>query len=234
MAIVEEKVKPERDDDRTREARSERLVAVRRDRARSSIAPSPGSSGCSSISQRQPARSRSRFCQPSMVFAQALIVFPLDTYAAFCVLQSAPHEIWARFFGSSLKDDLRYTPSDCFETFPFPEDWETHPDARGRRQGLLRVPRRADGRERRGPDQDLQPLPRSRRARPGHPEAPRAARRDGPRRARRLRLERHPDRLRVPPRLRDRRGGVGATGRSRGATAGPTRSATRCSRGCSS
>ena len=45
---------------------------------------------------------------------------PSDSYAAFCVLRSRPHEIWARFFGSSMKDDLRYTPSDCFETFPFP------------------------------------------------------------------------------------------------------------------
>ena len=27
-----------------------------------------------------------------------------------------------------MKDDLRYTPSDCFETFPFPEGWETNPD----------------------------------------------------------------------------------------------------------
>ena len=27
-----------------------------------------------------------------------------------------------------LKDRLRYTPSDCFETFPFPENWETHPE----------------------------------------------------------------------------------------------------------
>ncbi|WP_200335619.1 hypothetical protein [Thiocystis violacea] len=26
-----------------------------------------------------------------------------------------------------MKDDLRYTPSDCFETFPFPPDWETNP-----------------------------------------------------------------------------------------------------------
>jgi len=26
-----------------------------------------------------------------------------------------------------MKDDLRYAPSDCFETFPFPEHWETHP-----------------------------------------------------------------------------------------------------------
>jgi hypothetical protein len=27
-----------------------------------------------------------------------------------------------------MKDDLRYTPSDCFETFPFPEDFETNDD----------------------------------------------------------------------------------------------------------
>ena len=26
-----------------------------------------------------------------------------------------------------MKDDLRYTISDCFETFPFPQDWQTHP-----------------------------------------------------------------------------------------------------------
>ena len=25
-----------------------------------------------------------------------------------------------------MKDDLRYTPSDCFETFPFPENFETN------------------------------------------------------------------------------------------------------------
>ena len=27
-----------------------------------------------------------------------------------------------------MKDDLRYTPSDCFETFPFPGNWESHPN----------------------------------------------------------------------------------------------------------
>lgn len=26
-----------------------------------------------------------------------------------------------------MKDDLRYTPSSCFATFPFPENWETDP-----------------------------------------------------------------------------------------------------------
>ena len=68
------------------------------------------------------------------VYADSTIVFPLTTRAAFCTLQSRVHEIWARFFGSSMKDDLRYTPSDCFETFPFPEHWETRPvlEAAGR------------------------------------------------------------------------------------------------------
>ena len=66
------------------------------------------------------------FLSAHMVFAHSLAVFSLQTYAAFCILQSRPHEIWARFFGSSMKDDLRYTPSDCFETFPFPDRWEAH------------------------------------------------------------------------------------------------------------
>ena len=62
-----------------------------------------------------------------MVYSHALNVYPLHTYAAFCALQSRPHEVWARFFGSTMKDDLRYTPSDCFETFPFLLDWAGNP-----------------------------------------------------------------------------------------------------------
>jgi hypothetical protein len=67
------------------------------------------------------------FLATGSVFSEALIVFAFTSNAAFAVLQSRPHEVWARFFGSSMKDDLRYTPSDCFETFPFPEGWETCP-----------------------------------------------------------------------------------------------------------
>ena len=62
-----------------------------------------------------------------MVFADSMILFPVDAPAAFCTLQARPHEIWARFFSSSMKDDLRYTPSDCFETFPLPCAWQKHP-----------------------------------------------------------------------------------------------------------
>ena len=66
------------------------------------------------------------FVPADMVFAHTTYVYVFDTFSNFCVLQSRPHEIWARFFGSSLEDRLRYTPSDCFETFPFPDGWETH------------------------------------------------------------------------------------------------------------
>lgn len=61
------------------------------------------------------------------VFANTLAVITILQISGFTLLQSRIHEVWARFFGSSMKDDLRYTPSDCFETFPFPEGWEQNP-----------------------------------------------------------------------------------------------------------
>ena len=68
------------------------------------------------------------FLPADMIYAESTIVFPFTRCAAFCVLQSRAHEMWARSFGSSMKDDLRYTPSDCFETFPFPDAWEADSD----------------------------------------------------------------------------------------------------------
>ena len=68
------------------------------------------------------------FLPARVVFSNALMIFPLSSHAAFCALQSRPHELWARFFGSTMKDDLRYTPTDCFETFPFPQRWTTRSD----------------------------------------------------------------------------------------------------------
>jgi hypothetical protein len=57
------------------------------------------------------------------VFAESLDVFTIPEFAVFAILQSRIHEIWVRFFGSSFEDRLRYTPTDCFETFPFPLGW---------------------------------------------------------------------------------------------------------------
>ena len=61
-----------------------------------------------------------------IVFSEGLVVFPVDRDSFFAVMQSRIHEAWARFFASSLGDGLRYTPTDCFETFPFPAGWETN------------------------------------------------------------------------------------------------------------
>jgi len=47
------------------------------------------------------------FFPNGMVYAESMIVFPLDTHAAFCTLKSRAHEVWACFFGSSMKDDFR-------------------------------------------------------------------------------------------------------------------------------
>lgn len=62
------------------------------------------------------------FLPTRMVFSEQLVVFAIDDYAGFAVLQSRVHEVWARFFGSTMKDDLRYTPTDVYETFAFPSD----------------------------------------------------------------------------------------------------------------
>jgi len=40
----------------------------------------------------------------------------------FALLQSFAHTEWLNQYASSMRTDVRYTPSDCFETFPFPHD----------------------------------------------------------------------------------------------------------------
>ncbi|MEH3037547.1 MAG: N-6 DNA methylase [Sphingomonas adhaesiva] len=56
------------------------------------------------------------------IFGNTLAVMALASHATFAVLQSRVHEVWTRFFSSTLEDRLRYTPSDCFETFPRPAE----------------------------------------------------------------------------------------------------------------
>jgi hypothetical protein len=59
--------------------------------------------------------------QPTVhVFSHGLNVFALAAAASFAVLQSRVHEFWARLLSSTMEDRLRYSASDCFETFPFP------------------------------------------------------------------------------------------------------------------
>ena len=58
------------------------------------------------------------------VFTHALGVFATDSFASQAVLSSSPHQMWAIKYGSGMRSDPRYTPSDVFETFPGPEPTE--------------------------------------------------------------------------------------------------------------
>jgi hypothetical protein len=53
----------------------------------------------------------------SIVFADSCVVF---AGAKAALLMSSVHEAWARMLSSSMKDDMRYGPTDCFQTFPKP------------------------------------------------------------------------------------------------------------------
>lgn len=53
-----------------------------------------------------------------------LIVFASEQDITLGLLHSRAHEVWARAQGTQLREresGFRYTPTSCFETFPFPE-----------------------------------------------------------------------------------------------------------------
>jgi len=125
LAIVEAKVKPERlrQNDRYGQQFWWRFLRTRPELAEA-IAPL----------DRVVARSRIgnafafTFLPSTIVMNEKIVAFPFKEYAPFSAIHSRVHEVWAVFFSTTLKDDLQYTPSDCFETFPFPQAFET--DAR--------------------------------------------------------------------------------------------------------
>ncbi len=62
------------------------------------------------------------FCwQPSRVLpdSQVVAIARADD-TTFGILHSRFHELWSLRMGTSLEDRPRYTPTTCFETFPFP------------------------------------------------------------------------------------------------------------------
>lgn len=63
------------------------------------------------------------FAQPDDIFMHKLGVFPLDDWGSFASLNSSFHAVWARQYSSSLGglNNMNYSPSDCFETFSFPD-----------------------------------------------------------------------------------------------------------------
>ena len=54
------------------------------------------------------------------VYAHKIVVFASHDLALFALLQSTVNDVWARKQASTLETRLSYTPSDAFETLPFP------------------------------------------------------------------------------------------------------------------
>lgn len=65
------------------------------------------------------------FVEPRVILAHTAVMFAPDSWGFFCAVQTRPHLLWARFFSATMKDDCRYIPSDCFDTFPLPPNWPT-------------------------------------------------------------------------------------------------------------
>ncbi|MBX6722430.1 MAG: hypothetical protein IRY92_04195 [Dactylosporangium sp.] len=68
----------------------------------------------------------SKTVMPAMVsakqtFSHALNVFASADMALFALLSSGPHYWWVASWASAMRTDIRYAPSDVFETFALPE-----------------------------------------------------------------------------------------------------------------
>ena len=62
----------------------------------------------------------------------AVVAIARDDDYTFAVLHSRVHEAWARGVGTQLREvesGFRYTPTTCFETFPFPRPTDAQRDA---------------------------------------------------------------------------------------------------------
>ena len=66
-----------------------------------------------------------------------IIVFARNDDYFFGVLHSRLHEVWASALGTQLEDRPRYTPTTCFETFPFPEPDDAQREAIAAAAGRL-------------------------------------------------------------------------------------------------
>lgn len=62
------------------------------------------------------------FVPKNWVYAHRLVGFAFDQYQYFAVLQSNIHECWARTYSSTLETRINYSPTDCFQNFPIPQN----------------------------------------------------------------------------------------------------------------
>ncbi len=64
------------------------------------------------------------FCPTSYVYSHSLYVFAINDYHSYAILISQYYRRWVQRHGSTMKGDIRYTPTTCFENFPLIESDE--------------------------------------------------------------------------------------------------------------
>lgn len=118
LAIVRERVKPERDQVR-RDAHRRYWwhFADKRPALYETIAPL---SRCL-VTARTSKFTVFSFQPIGRIFSENLVIFASGAFTTFACPQSRIHTIWVRETSSTLEDRQGYRPSDCFETFPFPK-----------------------------------------------------------------------------------------------------------------
>jgi hypothetical protein len=115
--IVEEKVKPERMKNNRKVYRDRWWqFAEKRPELHRTIAGMERVLTCAQTSRMW----EPEFVPLGIVYSHTVVVFPLSTFADYATMQASFHEYWRLEYGASLRTDARYTPSDCFDTFPFP------------------------------------------------------------------------------------------------------------------
>jgi hypothetical protein len=120
VAILREKVKPERD--AQKDPFGQRYW-WRFLRPRPEMYDAIGTlERCLVIPQQYPNCVRAAFQPTDRVLSQKLVVIPSSAASSFAVIQSRVHESWVQLFCGRMgaANTPVYSPSDCFETFPFP------------------------------------------------------------------------------------------------------------------
>jgi hypothetical protein len=119
LCIVEERVKPERDAKKRKAYRERWWLYAERQKslyemieAMDSFCVTAQTSKYTAITLMQTS---------TIVFSNAVIVLGKEGFDSFALLSSSLHAAWVRKYSSSLETRLRYVPTDCYETFPFPE-----------------------------------------------------------------------------------------------------------------
>ncbi len=62
------------------------------------------------------------FVDDSVVFSEQTVLFATDSMCEFSILNTTLFGEWAAQQSSSMGVTMRFTPTDCFETFPFPSN----------------------------------------------------------------------------------------------------------------